>query len=373
MSDPLLLLRRRWPVLLGFIAAGLCAGMIYYVYAPRRYEARLTVVPAQRRTALPANLGQSAEMLSAIGIDLGAPAASAFRIEAVVKSRSVSDAVIAKLDLGRRYGIEHPEQIRERLWSRCSTSVDRRSELVNITCEDESPEVARDIVHELGVLGNHAFQRVTASTASEERGFLEKQVAEARKLSDHVEKQLDEFQQTHAVVDLPEQAKTVVSMIADLERERISKQLELSYLTTFASLHESGAQQLQQRIALIDKKMQELIGPSARPAKTANMFPSALELPQLGFELARLLREQKLRETIYIALTQRLELAKADEVRETSVFQILDEPVVATMKVWPRWRVVPIAGMAGLLLGLLLLLVPPWWRGLATRAASELE
>jgi capsule polysaccharide export protein KpsE/RkpR len=371
VSDPLLILRRRWPVLLGFVAAGLCAGTIYYVYAPRRYEARLTVVPAQQRTALPPNLAQNAEMLSAIGVELGGRATSGFRIAAVLQSRAVTDAVIAKLDLGRRYGIEHPEKIRERLWSRCDTSVDRRSELVSVTCEDESADVARDIVHELGVFGNQAFQRVSASTASEERKFLETQVAEARKLADDVAKRLDEFQQAHAVVDLGEQAKTVVSMISDLERERISKQLELAYVTTFASLHESSAQQLQQRLALIDKTLQQLIEVPSSPAKSTNLFPSALEIPRLGFDLAQLLREQKVREAIYMALMQRLELAKADEVREASVFQILDEPVVATMKVWPRWHVIPIGAVAGFMLGLLVLLVPPWWRGLATRAASE--
>jgi hypothetical protein len=368
MSDPLLRLWSRRSLLAAFAAFGTLAGLLYFVYVPPRFEAHVTIVPTQH-SATPVGAGSdAASRLMELGVLSGGPAVTAARIAAVVQSQSVSDEVIAKLSLMKHFGVAHIEQARIALWSACSATVDRRAELVRVICEDEDSRMARDIAGQLSARGRDAFARISMSHTSEERAFLEKQVAEARKLADDAAQQLGQFQHSHSIVDFPEQAKAVVATIGSLEGQRISKQLQLGYVTAFASAHEANATQLQSEIHSIDHQLQDLLA-----GAHDGLFPAAVELPTVGYELAQLLREQKLRETVYMALTERLELVRADEIRDAAVFQLLDDAVLPTYRSWPRVEIVPVGGLAGLFLGLLFVLAPAWWRELAERAAREAD
>jgi len=62
-------------------------------------------------------------------------------------------------------------------------------------------------------------------------------------------------------------------------------------------------------------------------------------------------------------LTQRFEQARVTEARDTSTFQILDQPTLPTKKVRPKRLVVSLLGLlGGALLAGVWLLAPPWWR-----------
>jgi len=60
------------------------------------------------------------------------------------------------------------------------------------------------------------------------------------------------------------------------------------------------------------------------------------KVPELGTELARLVRDVKVQETVYTLLTQQYEQAKIAEARDTPVVQVLDKAVPAERKSRPR-------------------------------------
>jgi capsule polysaccharide export protein KpsE/RkpR len=182
------------------------------------------------------------------------------------------------------------------------------------------------------------------------------------------------------VVDLPEQSKAVISAMASIKGELISKQLELSYLTSFSARTEASVIQLQQQIAILDSKLKQLEdsrrtpvpqpdqdGPStvagSGSASPGDFFPAAMSVPDLRFELEQLLREQKIRETVFSLMTQRYEMARIDEARDTSTFQILDHPTLPTYKSRPRrLRVMMLGLAAGSAAALAWIFAPLWWR-----------
>jgi capsule polysaccharide export protein KpsE/RkpR len=229
-----------------------------------------------------------------------------------------------------------------------------------------------------GDVGNRVFGRVSASSAREERGFLENQVEKARTDVDLASQALREFQEKHQIVDLPEQSKAVISAMASIKGELISKQLELSYLTGFSSRTESGVVQLQQQISIMEAKLTQLekaqqrqtqpSGGSADSAtgsatRNSEFFPNAMDVPELRFQLEQLVREQKVRETVFSLMTQRFEMAKVDEARDTSTFQILDYPTLPTYRSRPRrTRAVMIGFGVGVAVALAFSLLPIWWR-----------
>jgi len=367
--DVIRVLAGRWKTMLVFAVIGAAAGVAYGLLSPNWYAATLTVIPSQR--------GQDT---AAMAIAARIPAApdrfrtDVQRIQAGLRSSSVADEVIAKFNLQTRYGRSHPEHTRAELWQHCSTTVDRKSGLVSLTCEDKVPQFAKDMTTYFGEVGNKVFGRVSASSAREERTFLEQQVQKARADVDDASRKLRDFQERHKIIDLPEQTKAVISAMAQLKGEMLSKQLELSYLSGFSSRAEASVVQLQQQIAIMESKLKQLensqmvqAGSStptnAGSAAKENFFPNAMNVPELRFELEQLMREQKIRETVFALMTQRFEMAKIDEARDTSTFQILDYPTLPTAKSRPRrTRIAATGVIAGLAASGLWILIPLWIR-----------
>jgi capsule polysaccharide export protein KpsE/RkpR len=235
------------------------------------------------------------------------------------------------------------------------------------------PEQAKAMTEYFGEVGNRVFGRVTTSSAREERRFLETQVDKARHDVDESARKLREFEVAHKVVDLPEQSKAVISAMASIKGNLISKQIELSYLGSFSGRTEASVVQLQQQIAILESKLKQLEetqqsvvttgSGSSTTSGSASFFPGAMSVPELRFELEQLMREQKIQETVFLLMTQRYEMAKIDEARDTSTFQILDHPTLPTYRSRPRrLQIMTYGGAAGLALACAWILVPVWWR-----------
>lgn len=364
--DVVVLVARRWKTLAACMLLATGAAIAYLVLAPKWYAATLTVVPSQRTPDSAATT-----LIARLPGGLDTTATDVQRIHAVLTSNSVADEVIAKFSLKQRYGTDHLEKARAALWDHCGTSVDRRSGVVALTCEDEEPAMAQAMARYFGEIGNKVFGRVSVSSAREERKFLEAQVTKSRADVDAASRKLREFQERHKIVDLPEQSKAVISAMASIKGELLSKQLELSYLSSFAARTESSVVQLQQQIGIMERKLAQLEtanratpppanGSAGRPA---DFFPGAMSVPELRFELEQLVREQKIQETVFFLMTQRYEMSKIDEARDTSTFQILDSPTLPSYPTRPaRKRTLALGGLGGLALAIAWIVGPAWWR-----------
>jgi uncharacterized protein involved in exopolysaccharide biosynthesis len=98
-----------------------------------------------------------------------------------------------------------------------------------------------------------------------------------------------------------------------------------------------------------------------------------VEVPELRYQLEGLFREQKIRETVFFLLTERFESLKVDEARDLSTFVVFDHAALPTYRIRPRGRAMPIGLVAGLAIGVMLVLFPAWWRDLKRRASAELS
>ena len=367
-SDTLAVLANRWKTLLACAVLGIATGGAYALLAPKWYTATLTVVPSQApkdlTTALAAKLPFAADALT--------NETDVRRIHAVLTSISVADEVIDRFDLEDRYDTDYREQTRKTLAEHCAASVDRKAGVVRLDCEDRDPALAQKITAYFGEVGNRVFGRISASSAREERRFLEMQVKQAHADVDEASRKLRVFQEEHKIVDLPEQSKAVISAMATIEGQLLSKQLELSYVSRYASSTESSVMQLQQQIDAMRGKLSQLEAQHTAAGSDA-FFPTAMNVPGLRFELEQLIREQKIRETLFFMLTQRFEMAKVDEARDTSTFQILDHPTLPTYPSSPRrLRSLILGLLGGLLLATAGTLAPAWWRRRRiTRVASS--
>jgi len=374
---------RKLVALLGGL--GLLGGIAYAFLAPQWYSAQLTVVPS----TTPKGGGMGASGLAAMAsidptFDLLAGGSDAERIAAVFRSASVTDAAIAKFNLIARYKASYPEEARKEFWDHCSPSVDKKPGIVSVICEDRSPEIAKSLVEFLGEESNRVLRRVTTSSAGEERRFLEKRVELARSAMDDASKKLRQFQEENGIVSLPEQAKAIVSSIASLRADLLSKQMQLSYVSAFSSPDEASADQLRRQIGVLEAKVKALEASSPTPTSASAapthavtaprpgvrkdaLFPPAMDVPRLQSQLEELYREQKMQETLFTLLVQRYEMARVQEVRDTSTFQVLDSPTLPRKRSRPKRALAIVLGLlAGVGVGLIRVTAPRWWPPMPT-------
>jgi uncharacterized protein involved in exopolysaccharide biosynthesis len=383
--------RRDWPLIGGITFLVGVASVAYALLAPAWYQSQLALVPqASSKSGLAA---LTADL--PLNLDLGGgDSASADRIQAVLKSRTVSDAVIEKFQLKERYREAHLENTRKVLWLHCSTKLDKKPGVVTLACEDRDPQVAQAITAYFGEVGNTVFRRISKSSAAEERRFLETRWEQAKKDVVTASMNLRDFEEKHKLVDLGEQSKAMVSAMASLKADLLAKQIQLSYLTQFSSSDEATATQLRREIAILQAKLDSMMDegglesssakdgdtsddgevpmPRPRPVVTrkgkdkkssVGFFPVAMRVPQLKFELEGLYREKKIQETLFQLLTQRYELARISEARDTSAFEVLDPPVVSDHRSRPKRAPLVLGGLfVGLLLGLGVSLARRWRR-----------
>jgi tyrosine-protein kinase Etk/Wzc len=370
--DLIPVLRRGWLRIAAVTFVAVLGTVVYALLATKWYEARMSILVMRPRGSLAGAIGA---MLPIDIPDLSVGSGENEQIAAVLTSLSVSDSVIQKFDLVKRYKVEHMEEARRVLWGYCATNVNRKSGLVTLTCEDTDPNIAQAMVEHFGEVGNQVFNRVTKSSAREERQFLEVRVARARQEKEEAARKLRAFQEVNRVIDLPEQAKAVITAMASLRADLISKEIQLDYMKHYSSADEATVRQLSEQIGIMRAKLAtlEVSTPTdgaaaarkgaAPGSNDPNIFPTAMSVPKLRFELESLYSDQKIADAVFFALTQRFEMAKVDEARETSTFQILDHPDVPTLKIRPKRRQIVVIGtLLGLLLGAAAAVGPTWWR-----------
>lgn len=336
-------------------AAVTLASAIYALAAPKWYRSVLTVMPAKTQRGgggLAGLLGGEGGALAAGLLDsAGIGGADGAKVAAVLQSIAVSDAVIEKFDLDKRYDEDYRENTREALWRHCDVKVLPKPGLVQLSCEDKDPKFVQQLLEYFAEYGNQVFRKVSVSSASEEVRFLEKRVAELRQQADDTAKRMRDFQEKYKIVDLDTQAKAVVSALAALNSQRITKQLELDYARTFSAREEPSLRQMESQLSVMGQKVRSLEEPASsgdaagekagqvRGTK-GGMFPAALEVPKLRAEFETLYRDRRVAEATLVFALERLEGAKANEARDVSTFLVLDPPALPTRKSRPKRAVI---------------------------------
>ena len=82
---------------------------------------------------------------------------------------------------------------------------------------------------------------------------------------------------------------------------------------------------IEDRISSVERDLKR----SERILKDFNERNRQISSPALQLEEERLERDVEVQKGIYLTLKQQLELAKIEEIQETSIFQVLDEPQIA--------------------------------------------
>ena len=316
----------------------------YSLTLPNIYSATAKLLPPQKEGGggLSSLLGQAGSLAGLAG---GLGGGSDLYV-GILKSRSIADAVIRRLDLMTVYGAQDLEAARRGLDGAVNVQAGKDG-IISITAEDEdarrSAELANAFVQELA----RTTVRLNLSKAGTERAFLEQRLEIVKKDLQAAEEDLKSFSQRNKIVQVDSQARASIEGVARLKAELASKEVQLAVLRSQQTDQSAEVKAVQSGI----QRLKGEIGALAGSHSGGEGIPAMGNVPGVGLEYSRKVRELKTQEAIFQQLTQQYEMAKLTEAKDSSSFQVLDDAVVPIYKSKPRRSLIVLASLAAAFIG----------------------
>lgn len=308
--------------------------VIYALLQTNIYTATSKLLPPQKEGgggAAAALLGQLGGLAGGLAGGLGG---SADLYLGILKSRSVTDAVIAKLDLATELEIDDPDRLRGTVQNMINASAGKTDGMITISADHEDPEKAALLVNTFVEELQRKSTELNLNKAGTERNFLDKRLQVARQDLKSAEDDLKAFQEKYKTIKADAQAEASIEGIARLKAELVSQEVKLAALRNIMT---DEAQEVKTQLVTISRLRSQINTMSgAGTGMDSEVIPNVGSAPGIGVEYIRKLREFKLQEALFEQLSKQYELAKLNEARDSSALQVLDEAVVPTQKSKPR-------------------------------------
>jgi uncharacterized protein involved in exopolysaccharide biosynthesis len=334
---------------LAVIAMALAAALLL----PSRYMATTVILPPQQSgsagAAMMAQLSSLSAMAGAGALGIKNP--NDLQV-ALLKSRSVEDAMVARFHLQALYHAKYASSARKR-WEK-KTFIDNglKDGLIRLSVTDSDPQRA-------AVLANgwvEEYQRFSSALAvgeaSRRRLFFERQVADARENLARAEEEMKQTEQRTGVIELDGQAHAMIASAAVLRAQVAAKEVEIQAMRQFAADGNPDLERAQQQLSGLEGQLASM--DVAKNRRIGDLVAPTGMVAQAGLDYERALREVKYREAVVSLLMRLYEMAQVDEAQKGSQAQVVDAAVApdhptSLFRVWVM--------LAGLLLALPLALM----------------
>jgi len=312
---------------------------------PPTYTATARILPPSQPQSLSA---------AAIGAQLGSLAAlvggaagiknPADQYVALLKSRTVRDAIIDRFSLRELYDVRYREDARKQLEKNTNIFAGVRDGIISIEVDDRDARRAADIanafVEELRTLTN-----VLAITeAGQRRIFFHEQVSKARTNLTASEKALRGSAVNEATLrTVPQSA---LESLARLKAQITAQEIKLASMRAFMT-------NTNPEFRLATQELDALRAALAQAEKGYSLTAGSN-----GAEYVAKYRDFKYHETLFELMAKQYELARLDEAREGAVIQVIDAAQAPERKSRPKRALIAVlAGIVALLITVLFIIV----------------
>ncbi|MFN3872706.1 MAG: GumC family protein [Ignavibacterium sp.] len=317
--------------------------LIFLFVYPVTYTSSVTILPPERKKdfGLGSLLGGSVNDLSGISSGMMTIASSEMYIQ-ILKSRTLSEFVVDKLNLQEKFDVESKGKAISKLQKMISfdlnkegivkLSVDVTSDFLPLLSsnKDSLKVLAKQIVQSF-IDGLNYFNNSKLSTKSKNtRIYLEHQIAETKIQLDSLESELVKFQQKYKTISLSDQMKSSLEAAAKLKSEITRIEIEMSLLKNDVTEENKYYNTLQKQLEELKKQYNKF------DTDRIDYLLSFKNAPELGQQLSSLFREVRIRNEIYVMLQQLYYKEKIQEKRDIPSVDILDEPILPESQSSPR-------------------------------------
>jgi len=344
----ILLKRKRLILLITFACAATAA--VISLRMPEIYKAEAKILRPSAK-----NAGMTSQLLSQFGGAAGA-AASMFGLSSpnalyleLIRSRVVMNSIVEKFDLIKRYGAETIVGARKNLSANIVVRASTRSGIITIAVKDTDPEMAAGIANALVEELKKLTKKLAITEAAQRRAFFGEQLRDAEESLISSEEEMERFKMETGALKIDEQAKAVISAIANIKAKIAEKEVRLKVMRTYSTPSNPDLQKVEEALKGLRAELDKL---ETGHGKNYDPLMSTERMPKVGTEYVRKLREFKFSETVYSFFLEQYEAARLDEARDAVMIQVLDEAIPPEKRTTPkRTRMVILGAIGGFFLG----------------------
>ena len=320
--------------------------MIIFFYlliiSPVSYKAPVTILPPAEQD----NMGGLGSLLS--GGDFSALLPSSFTqgnsqlFLEILKSRSAAEYVVKKHTLTDYYGVDNVYKACLKLQNDLNLDLSKEGIITlsvkvstkfiplissnKDSIKNFAASISNSYVEALDIINREKI----SFKAKRAREYIENQLLLTKAQLDSAEYRLMEFQKTNKAISLPEQLKSAIEGSAQIKSEIIKTEIEIGLL-------EPNLKDDNKTLVALRKKLSELKQEYDKFEIGTEDYLIAFEsVPELGMELAQLLREVKIQSEVYLLLQQQYYREKIQENRDLPTIEILDEAIPPLKASSPR-------------------------------------
>jgi capsule polysaccharide export protein KpsE/RkpR len=313
------------------------SALIIFIYllliSPVSYKAPVTILPPAEQD----NFGGLGSFIS--GGDFSALLPSSFTqgnsqlFLEILKSRSAAEFVVNSNNLIDYYGTETVYEACIKLQNDLDLDLSKEGIItlsVNVSTSFIPLIFAnKDSVKNFAALISNSYvealdkinREKISFKAKRAREYIENQLLLTKAQLDSAEHRLMEFQKTNKAISLPDQLKSAIEGSAEIKSEIIKTEIEIGLL-------EPNLKDDNKTLVALRKKLSELKQEYDKFEIGTEDYLIAFEsVPELGMELAQLLREVKIQSEVYLLLQQQYYREKIQENRDLPTIEILDEAI----------------------------------------------
>lgn len=316
------------------LAAGVLTFGASYLIPPTFTASTQILVPSQQQSGAAAMLGSLGGLSGLAGGALGGLKNPADQWVGLLKSRTVADAMLDRFKLVDRYETDYRFQARRKLEER-TRFVAGKDGLIDIEIEDEDPKTAADMagayVEELRKLSNG----LAVTEAAQRRLFFETQL---RQIKDGLIKAEIALQSSGVNASvLKTDPGAAVTAIAQLKAQISAAEVRLQVLQSRLTADAPEMREARMELSSLKQMLVRAEQSDSQAGRGA------------GAEYVTRYREFKYQETLFELMARQFELAKADEAREGTIIQVVDEPQVPEWKTKPKRATLAVGATAAVL------------------------
>jgi uncharacterized protein involved in exopolysaccharide biosynthesis len=341
----LVLLKHKW-MIFWIVALASIFSVVVSLLMPKMYTATARVLPPKEPdSGLSALLTQSGGPLGGLAGSFVSGKTTSDLYVGMLKSRTVADVLIKEFNLKELYKKKYTEDVYRHLAKRINIKVSRKDEIISVSVEDKDPNRAADMANTHLDALDRINRTVNITEGQRKRIFLEKRLKEAKDDLSRAEIALKEFQEKYGLVSIEEQAKVAIEGAAKIKGEIIVAQTELEVLKQFGTERQNEAVMLKSKITELQNQLKKIESsnpgiPMLKKHKMmegeSNFYIPFNELPALGMQLSRLMREAKIQEKVFELVTSQYEMAQIEEAKDVNTIQVLDRAVPPDKKTSPK-------------------------------------
>jgi uncharacterized protein involved in exopolysaccharide biosynthesis len=317
-------------------ACGMLLATILVLLLPKTYTGTAMILPPQQsQSLLLALLGQMSSVTGNKELALKNPADV---YVAMLRSRSVADALIARFNLLEAYRQKKNIDARKQLASRSEIAATKDGTItISVTDRDakRSAALANGYVDEL----RNLTRRLALTEAAQRRVFFQQQLDDEKEVLSAAELALRATQERTGLIQPEVQGKAIIEAVAQTRAQIAMHEVSVRTMSSFSTDQNPELVREKERLAGLRAQLAKL--ERASRLGDGNIQVPTGKVPQAALEYWRASRDLKYHEGLFEFLSKQLEAARIDEAKNSVLVQVVDTAVEPERRSGPM-RTIPV-------------------------------